>query len=201
MSRARTLANFVGGTSTISGTPTFTGTVAGAGSNIKEQLVMLCDGQDYTVGSGTYTAANVTAAQNLTTSYADLTGSSISYTPPSGTKMVSYKFVFAYVFDDSYGLSHFKFFVDSDEVTKARVTLGANANPQWLQTFEYLLPVGGSADTTTGRQATWTSAKTLKIQAREYAAANEGQAHSTHHWDGTASAQFHMPKLIITALE
>ena len=33
MSRARTLANFVGGTSTISGTPTFTGTVTGAGSN------------------------------------------------------------------------------------------------------------------------------------------------------------------------
>lgn len=32
MSRARTLANFVGGTSTISGTPTFTGTVSGAGA-------------------------------------------------------------------------------------------------------------------------------------------------------------------------
>ena len=171
-----------------------------SGSNIKEQLAMLCDGADYTVSSGTYTAANVTALQNFTTSYADLTGSSISYTPPSGTTMVSYKFVFAYVFTDSYGLSHFKFFVDSDEVTKARVTLGANANAQWLQTLEYLLPVGGSADTTTGRQATWTSAKTLKIQAREYAAANEAQAHTTHHWDGTAGAMFHMPKLIITAL-
>lgn len=173
---------------------------SGFGSNIKEQLDMLCDGNNYTVSSGTYTAANVTALQNFTTSYADLTGSSISYTPPSGTTMVSYKFVFAYVFEDSYGLSHFKFFVDSDEVTKARVTLGANANAQWLQTLEYLLPVGGSADTTTGRQATWTSAKTLKIQAREYAGANQAQAHTTHHWDGTAAAQFHMPKLIITAL-
>jgi hypothetical protein len=172
----------------------------GFGSNIKEQLVMLADGQSYTVSSGTYTAANVTALQNLTTSYADVTGSSISYTPPTGTTMVSYKFVFAYVFVDSYGIGHFTFFVDSDEVTKARVTLGASNNPQWLQTFEYLLPVGGSADTTTGRQATWASAKTLKIQAREYASGNEGQVHSTHHWDGTASAQFHMPKLIITAL-
>lgn len=169
-------------------------------SNIKEQLVMLADGQNYTVSSGTYTAANVTALQNFTTSYADLTGSSISYTPPSGTKMVSYKFVFAYVFEDSYGISHFKFFVDSDEVTKARVTLGVQNNPQWLQTFEYLLPVGGSADTTTGRQATWTSAKTLKLQAREYSSSLESEAHTSHHWDGTASAQFHMPKLIITAL-
>ena len=171
-----------------------------SGSNIKEQLAMLCDGNNYTVSSGTYTAANVTALQNFTTSYADLTGSSISYTPPTGTTMVSYKFVFAYVFQDSYGLSHFKFFVDSDEVTKARVTLGANTNAQWLQTLEYFMPVGGSADTTTGRQATWTSAKTLKIQAREYAGTNQAQAHSTHHWDSIASAQFHMPKLIITAL-
>ena len=172
----------------------------GSVSNIKEQLAMLCDGQNYTVPSGTYTSENVTALQNFTTSYADLTGSSISYTPPSGTTMVSYKFVFAYVFEDSYGISHFKFFVDSDEVTKARVTLGVQNNPQWLQTFEYLLPVGGSADTTTGRQATWTSAKTLKLQAREYSSSLESNAHTSHHWDGTASAQFHMPKLTITAL-
>ena len=33
MSRARVLADFVGGTTTISGTPTFTGTVTGAGSD------------------------------------------------------------------------------------------------------------------------------------------------------------------------
>ena len=33
------------------------------GSNIIEQLVMLCDGQNYTVGSGTYTSTNVTAVQ------------------------------------------------------------------------------------------------------------------------------------------
>jgi len=172
-----------------------------SGSNIKEQLVMLCDGQDYTVGSGTYTAANVTAAQNLTTSYDDVTGSSISYTPPTGTTMVSYKYVFAFVFGDSYGIGHFKFFVDSDEVTKARTSLSSNTNAQWLQTLEYVLPIGGSADTTTGRQATWTSAKTLKIQAREPSSSYEAILNSTYHWDGiNPNAQFHMPKLIITAL-
>ena len=174
--------------------------LTGVGSNIKEQLAMLCDGGSYTVPSGTYTAENVTAVQDFTLTHADLTGSSIAYTPPTGTKMVSYKFVFAYCFTASYGLAHFKLLVDSDEVTKARVTLGAQSNPQWLQTLEYLIPVGGSADTTTGRQATWTSAKTLKIQAREYSTTLTARAHTTHHWDNTASAQFHMPKLIITAL-
>ena len=55
----------------------------GAASNIKEQLAMICDGQNYTVSSGTYTPTNVTAAQALTTSYATVTGSELSYTPPS----------------------------------------------------------------------------------------------------------------------
>tara|TARA_R100001510_G_scaffold35115_1_gene31620 strand:- start:1705 stop:2262 length:558 start_codon:yes stop_codon:yes gene_type:complete len=39
MSRARVLANFVGGTSTISGAPTFTGTVTGAGGGKVLQAV------------------------------------------------------------------------------------------------------------------------------------------------------------------
>ena len=178
----------------------FTGTVSGAGSNIKEQLVILCDGQDYTVSSGTYTAANVTATQVLTTSYADLTGSSISYTPPTGTTMVRYQFIFHHVYDDAYGLSHYKLFIDSDEATKQRTTLGANQNPQWQQTLTYHIPIGGSADTTTGRQATWTSSKTLKIQVRDYGSANEAKVHGLFHWDGVGNAQVIMPKLMITAL-
>jgi len=173
---------------------------SGFGSNIKEQLVMLCDGNNYTVGSGTYTAANVTAVQGLTTSYADLNGSSISYTPPTGTTMVKYQFIFHLVYADAYGLAHFSFFIDSNEATKQRTTLGANSAPQWMQTLTYLIPVGWSADTSTGRQATWTSAKTLKIQAREYGSSNEATVHKLFHWNGVGDAQTPMPKLMITAL-
>ena len=171
-----------------------------SGSNIKEQLGMLCDGQNYTVSSGTYTSANVTATQQFTTSYADLTGSTIAYTPPSGTKLVRYQFIFNWVYVDSYGLAHFKFFIDSDEVTKVRTTLGANSGPQWMQSLEYFIPIGGSADTATGRQASWTSAKTLKIQVREYSSSNEAKAHGLFHWDGVGDAQFVIPKIVITAL-
>jgi len=174
--------------------------LTGVGSNIKEQLAMLCDGQNYTVSSGTYTAANVTATQDFTTSYADLTGSTIAYTPPSGTTMVRYQFIFNYVYVDSYGLAHFKFFIDSDEVTKVRTTLGANSGPQWMQSLEYFIPIGGSADTATGRQASWTSSKTLKIQVREYTSGNEAKAHGLFHWDGVGNAQFIIPKIVITAL-
>ena len=173
---------------------------SGFGSNIKEQLAMLCDGNNYTVSIGTYTAENVSAIQLGTTSFVDLTGSTIAYTPPTGTTLVRYQFTFISSYVDTFGIGHFKFLVDSDEVTKARVTMSANGNLQVIQTLEYLLPIGGSADTTTGRQASWTSAKTLKVQFREYGSANESKAHGTHHWDGSGGAEFHMPKLVITAL-
>lgn len=199
MGRARVLADFVGGTTTISGTPTFTGTVSGTGSNIKEQLVMLCDGNNYTVSSGTYTSTSVTTAQTPIATYADVTGSSISYTPPSGTTMVVYEFIFTYAYKDNHAIGHFKFFIDSDEVTYARQSLEAEGNPQWLQSMRYTIPIGGSADTTTGRQATWTTAKTLKMQVRMYGGSNECRLHESKRWDGATSNQIHMPKLIVTS--
>jgi hypothetical protein len=114
--------------------------------------------------------------------------------------MVIYQFTFHWLYDDAFGLGHFKLFIDSDEAPKQRTTLGANSNAQWQQTLTYLIPIGGSADTTTGRQATWSSAKTLKIEARDYGASNEGKVHGLFHWDGVGNAQFIMPKLTITAL-
>ena len=100
-------------------------------SNVIEQLVMLCDGQNYTVSSGTYISQNVTAKQELTTSYADVTGSTISYTPPTGTTCVVYEFSFAASFTDAFQISHYKFFIDSDEVVYHRRNLGGDGQ----QTF------------------------------------------------------------------
>jgi len=199
MSRARVLADFIGGTTTVSGTPTFTGTVSGAGSNIKERLVMLCDGNNYTVGSGTYTAANVSSIQALTTSYEDVTGSSISYTAPSGTTMVVYEFIFSFTFTDSNPIAHVKFFIDSDEATSQRQTLTASG-AIWQQSLRHVIPIGGSADTATGRQASWSGAKTLKIQAREYGSGNEGTLHSMSYWDASNVTDLIVPKLVITSL-
>jgi len=189
MSKAAELAAFIGG----------------GGSNIKEQLVMLCDGNDYTVGSGTYTSTNVTAQQTMTTTSTDITGSSISYTAPSGTTMVVYEFVFSYSFDDSNTITHMRSFVDSDEVTSQRQTIQTYSamNEEYRHTF--LIPIGGSADTATGRQASWSGAKTLKIQGRSYSTSYEAKFHGTRNWDGetdssTSLAILRKPQLIITSL-
>ena len=90
MSNARNLANLLGTSTTVPSS-----SISGGGI-VKEQLAMICDGQNYTVSSGTYTPTNVTAAQALTTSYATVTGSELSYTPPSGTTCVVYDFCLLY---------------------------------------------------------------------------------------------------------
>tara|TARA_Y100000114_G_C11642646_1_gene270078 strand:+ start:17 stop:586 length:570 start_codon:yes stop_codon:yes gene_type:complete len=188
MSKAAELAAFIGGGS--------------LGGIVKEKLVMLCDGNDYTVGSATYTSTNVTAQQVMTNTFTDITGSSISYTPPSGTTMVVYEFIFSHDFTDTDTITHFKSFIDSDEVTGQRQSIQAYGakNDEYRHTF--LIPIGGSADTATGRQATWTSAKTLKIQGRSYSTSYEAEFHTFRNWDGSAdsSGQIRKPQLIITSL-
>ena len=176
------------------------GLATGAVSNIKEQLVMLCDGQDYTVSSGTYTSANITAGQAITTSYADVSGSSISYVPPSGTTLVMYEFTFSHSFIDTDTITHMKALIDSDEVTDQRQTIQTYGAMNEEYRHGLVIPIGGSASTATGRQATWTSAKTLKIQARAYSSSHEARFHTTVNWDGSGNILVRKPYLRITAL-
>tara|TARA_B100000900_G_C20295875_1_gene600126 strand:+ start:96 stop:686 length:591 start_codon:yes stop_codon:yes gene_type:complete len=177
----------------------FTGTVTGTGSNIKEKLAMLCDGGTYTVSSGSYTSTNITASHQLTTSYADMPGSSITYTPPAGTTCVIYEFCFSLSFVDTHSISHYKFFIDSDEAVYHRKSLGGQADQSFV-TAQSIIPIGGSANTNTGRQSSWTGAKTLKMQCREYGSGNEAKLFGSVYWDSTGSDEFQTPTLTITAL-
>ena len=148
-----------------------------------------------------------TAAQSdVGTSYVDVTGSSIAYTPPSGTQLVIYKFYFHMGSVDDSAITHFKLFLDSDEVTKARITLGAGKNSnnfhEGRRTIEWPFQISGSADTTSGKVAAggWTSAKTIKIQYRDYSSSYRAKLHETYHFDGSASSQLTIPTISITAI-
>jgi len=166
---------------------------------ILEMIGGICDGQSITTISGTYSLENVTSVQNLTTSYVDQTGSSIIYLPPEGTKQVIYEAFFQISVVDSHSISHHRLYIDTDEVTDARTTYGATNN-QATFNFKWAIPIGGVANTTTGRLASWTTAKTLKLQVREYGSSNEQMLHNTQHWDGSGTNVFHRPQLFITAI-
>tara|TARA_R100000329_G_C7575591_1_gene203887 strand:- start:75 stop:737 length:663 start_codon:yes stop_codon:yes gene_type:complete len=175
----------------------FTGTISGAGSNIIEVISSVCDGS--TVGS--YTFQNVSASQEFTTSFVDVTGSSIAYTPPTGTTQVAYEFGFHAGFQDNHAIASLKFFIDSDEVVYARHTYGAIDNFHARVHYKWIINIGGSADTNVGRLASWTSAKTLKLQGRDYGSSNDSRIHSTMYWENTGTGQFSMPTLTITAMK
>ena len=164
-----------------------------------EYLSSPCDGSQVTVGSGTYTFPNVTGVQTSVTSYTDVTGSSITYTPPTGTTRVVYDFHYTMYWSDDHAISHWKFFIDADEVTYARFSRSGRY-PEDRYSFVWSIAIGGSANTNTGRQATWTTAKTLKMQWRSYSTGNRRNIHGTTYWDGGGSTQFSMPILTIIAI-
>ena len=173
--------------------------LTGAG-NVKEVLAMLCDGQSYTVPSGTYTPTNVTAAAGTSSTFSTLGGSAITYTPPTGTTGVLYEFIYQQSsLNAQHSILSARLMIAGTEVTDSRTDISGNSNLSMLVSFRYLIPIGGTASAATGRQATWTSGKELKIECRRYGSSNEPRLHTTYYYNGSVSAQFHRPSLIITA--
>jgi hypothetical protein len=167
--------------------------------NVIETLASVCDGSVKTVKSGIYTFPNVTAQQSTSTTYTDITGSSITYTPPAGTTSVIYKFQFSTYWISTHAINHYKFFIDGAEVVYARHSRSSQYNED-RYSFEWVVNIGGTTSANTGRQATWTTPKVLKMQARNYGGSNNNNLHGTRYWDGGESNQFSMPVLTIEAV-
>lgn len=166
-----------------------------------EYLASPCDGSSMVGLSGTYVTTNVTSAQVLTANYSFITGSQITYTPPVGTTRVIYRYDFdSYWQTTAHSITHFAFQIEGVEVLYARHC----RSMQYLEyrsTFEWIIQIGGEANTNTGRQSTWTTGKTLVMRARRYAAGSNGQdLNGTTYWDGIASNQFGQPQISIIAI-
>jgi len=174
----------------------------GFGSNIKEQFTLVANGESVTVGSGTYTPANVTAAQTLTDSHVVINGSSLAYTPPSGTTEVIYEFSWTINRGSAIELTHYAMRIDGTQITGTRQTYsddGTYTNQRIH--FKWRIPIGGSASTTTGRLASWSSAKTIDVTMRSYAANTYiSYLHKSIWWDGGSLTFFPQPIIRITAL-
>jgi hypothetical protein len=177
---------------------------------IIETLASNCDGSVITVQSGTYTFPNVTAKQdcNNTTFPGDLiTGSNISYKPPSGTKRVIYEFY--YQVDRGPGghyNSHLSFYIAGNEIQNARSTVAEYIGLGTLVNFKFIINCDvSSTDYIKGHISNWTDLKELKIFICTYN--NAGYAtmmHDTTHWAGAYNVNgglaFRVPNLQITAI-
>ena len=170
---------------------------------IIEQLETQADGVAVTVQSGTYTPTDVTAIQNLSTTHTTINGSSIDYTPPTGTTRVIYEF-WTYMRDTDVGpILHFQGRVDGTIVTNSRHTwreATANADYQTWIYSKMILRVGVTESLAAGDVGTWTSSKTLDFTAREYSSSYEGRFHFTNNWDGSGTDIVVKPRIRITAI-
>ena len=131
-----------------------------------------------------------TATQNATSTYADLDGSSISFTPVSASSKIIYRYVFYQATAGGNGLGHFKLLLDGTEQTESKFTafVSLSGYGEGFVGHEYLLDSWG------------TSAKTLKLQAREYDAANAVKFHETAYVDGAVSSVLVRAVLTITEI-
>ena len=177
-----------------------TGHISGA-HGVLEQFFSPCDGSVIALVNGNFTMpSNVTDYQDLTTSWVELTGSSVSYTPPTGTKQVIYEFHFMCAHKDANAIVSTRLYLDSDEVYHARTCWRGDVFST-RSVMRWGFNIGGSADTDVGRVASWTSAKTIKMDIIEYASGNEGYAHRLVNY-GTSTTDIYpiKPCLGITAI-
>ena len=172
------------------------------GGTVIESFSGVCDGSSVTVPSGTYTLSNVSGTQLGTTTFADVTGSSISYTPPTGTKQVIYEFNFANNAEENNAISCFQLVLDGTVVANSVSTKRTGqAYSDGYYSFHWVFAIGGSADTDTGRVASWTSAKTIKLQYGEHSTSYESALHLTRSGiNGSSPSSLRRPTLSITSI-
>jgi len=165
---------------------------------IIEYLASPCDGSTIVGASGSYTVQNVTTQQSVPTSYVDVTGSSITYTPPAGATRIIYRFTWSGYWVNAHGINHYKFFIGGNEILYARHCRSAQYSED-KYTFEWPIAIGGSTNYNVGRLATWTTPLLMKMQVYGYGS-NSKNLHGTTYWDGGGSNQFSIPHISIIAI-
>ena len=165
-----------------------------------EKISSICNGRSVTVGSGTYTITDVTGPQYPDTTYEDVNGSSFTYTPPSGTNTVEYEFIqYIGYAGTTAPLGHFRFYLDSTEVTCMRSTSYMYYDGYHVMRIPLSLN-NATEDIANGKVGSWTSNKTMKLQARKYLSAYTMGLNRIYHWEGTASVQNVKPTISITSI-
>lgn len=119
------------------------------------------------------------AAQTLTDTYTDVTGSSITITPSANPSNLVYEFsvMFSYA-GSGQPIGHFKLFRDGVEITSARTTLvGFTVGDGYRAHFRFSVANASL------------SATTFKLQARRFSSSFPAKLHETTLWDGALSSQ------------
>ena len=135
----------------------------------------------------------------MTTTYTAITGSSLTYEPPAGTVLVIYEFVTQVGLYSATPIISVRAYLDGTEITDAfTAQAGSYRDDRFI--FKWGLNIGGTANASTGRVASWSGTKTIELKAREYGGSNQGNLHTTSYTDGGGTDTFVRPSVGITAI-
>tara|TARA_R100000664_G_C2757052_1_gene145065 strand:- start:2417 stop:3697 length:1281 start_codon:yes stop_codon:yes gene_type:complete len=172
------------------------------GGSILEIVSYVCDGDEFTQRGVTYNKDDYKVDDyQAISSQAIVAGSTVEYTPPTGTKTVVYEFVFtdAYHNNDPSIIWHAALYLDGNLVDHSGYTKYAKGGGRNI--MKWAFHIGGTANTNIGRVASWTSSKTIIMKARSYYPSNNDvKFHQTKLWNGSVSSQLSVPTLTLTAI-
>ena len=151
-----------------------------------ETLVGVFDGRSVTVSSGTYTLTDVTAVQSVnTTTWTDLTNTSISYKPPVGTRQVKFRYTVAT--DDNSNITRpsWRLMIDGSAYTnQIMMEQDYQAYSSETKNRIFVIDINGTNDMANGKLASWDTLKTVKLQVQSKSHATVyNQTRSVDHTD------------------
>ena len=181
---------------------------------IIETLTGMCDGRTLVGLSTSIVLADITAYQDIAQdTYQDLTGSTISYIPPIGTKTLIYRFTFHKATQASgSGINHFKMFIDDTTITYSKKTYAGDHSTghnhmdcimEWVFKLNASSTTVGDGYYTTADWVTAQQAKIIKVKGRRYNSSYNSRVHYNKYWDGnTASGanEVVQPSIFIQAI-
>ena len=158
-------------------------------------------------GVGVWTWPNAVGVQELTDTMADVVGSVVCYTPPTGTSRVEYEYNFTVARDgDTASLGMFKLYIAGAaaydtpgvyaEVTNAKFTVGSANQYGTRAHFKWVFHVGndfyGSGSAAFGAVETWGASRFIKIMGREWDNASSGdksvKLNQMYFWDDSTAS-------------
>lgn len=145
---------------------------------VLEQFYVPCDGTSVVTNKGTVSIGNVMSTQTLETTWADVTGSEISYQPPDNTKIVIYKFTMAGFYHSADPICYGYIYLDNVAVSDHPFTQRADDHVE-VVTWEHAFRIEPNltASAATGRVQTWNAARTIKIKARDHSTSYHSRLH------------------------
>lgn len=171
------------------------------GNNVLEEICLPADGSSMQGVKALYTSENAgTGQQTSSTSIQKLTGSGISYIPPTGTNMVVYEYHFQIGWRSAHAIMHFRFYMDGNECTRYR----ANFSAQYYEDkviYRIPIEIGPATNYPDAKVNTWPTARVLEVRGRRYGNSNYSDYNITQYWDGSGTDVFSRPVLQIKALK